>query len=409
MFVDIHVEPYEIKKQVEYTIEFPEYGKFPIMQINRGSYIAGAKIETSLNFHVSDGCYNLQIGKYCAMAEDILFMMDLMHDYKYVSMGAIEELKGIHNPNEKYERYRVQRKGQILIENDVWIGHGATIMGGVIIHNGAVVGANAVVTKDVPPYAIVAGNPARVIKYRFDDEIIKKLLNIRWWDWTPELIKDRSKEMLYSADKFANEFYEHKKVSREMKNPINKNVSGPVYTCIADMDKTFPVFPRDFSAMLKYKLLVEESRGYSRFVDINEDLSDRILKNLYKSYDYESLCDILKSKNVTYARVSRMLCHILLNLKKSDMYAYRNNGTVFYARVLGFREDIGGLGVMKALHQYTSIPIITKVSDGKELATDLAQRQFHHDILAAHIYESIIADKYQTEMQNEYTRSIIKL
>ena len=174
-------------------------------------------------------------------------------------------------------------------------------------------------------------------------------------------------------------------------------------------EKTFPVFPRDFSAMLKYKLLVEESRGYSRFVDINEDLSDRILKNLYKSYDYESLCDILKSKNVTYARVSRMLCHILLNLKKSDMYAYRNNGTVFYARVLGFREDIGGLGVMKALHQYTSIPIITKVSDGKELATDLAQRQFHHDILAAHIYESIIADKYQTEMQNEYTRSIIKL
>lgn len=244
MFVDIHVEPYEIKKQVEYTIEFPEYGKFPIMQINRGSYIAGAKIETSLNFHVSDGCYNLQIGKYCAMAEDILFMMDLMHDYKYVSMGAIEELKGIHNPNEKYERYRVQRKGQILIENDVWIGHGATIMGGVIIHNGAVVGANAVVTKDVPPYAIVAGNPARVIKYRFDDEIIKKLLNIRWWDWPPELIKDRSKEMLYSADKFANEFYEHKKVSTEMKNPINKNVSGPVYTCIADMDKTFPVFPK---------------------------------------------------------------------------------------------------------------------------------------------------------------------
>lgn len=60
-----------------------------------------------------------------------------------------------------------------MIENDVWIGHGATIMGGVIIHNGAVVGANAVVTKDVSPYAIVAGNPARVIKYRFDDEIIK--------------------------------------------------------------------------------------------------------------------------------------------------------------------------------------------------------------------------------------------
>ena len=242
MFVDIHVEPYEIKKQVEYTIEFPEYGKFPIMQINRGSYIAGAKIETSLNFHVSDGCYNLQIGKYCAMAEDILFMMDLMHDYKYVSMGAIEELKGIHNPIEKYERYRVQRKGQILIENDVWIGHGATIMGGVIIHNGAVIGANAVVTKDVPPYAIVVRNPARIIKYRFDEETIKSLLKIRWWDWTPELIKTRQKEMLFSAEKFVSAFGEDE--TGIAQNPIKKNVDGPVYACIADIDSKFPVFPK---------------------------------------------------------------------------------------------------------------------------------------------------------------------
>ena len=83
--------------------------------------------------------------------------------------------------------------------------------------------------------------------------------------------------------------------------------------------------------------------------------------------------------------------------------------SLFGQVVLIIAIQIGGLGVMKALHQYTSIPIITKVSDGKELATDLAQRQFHHDILAAHIYESVIADKYQTEMQNEYTRPIIKL
>lgn len=84
MFIDLHVEPYQLKSEEEYGIDFPGKGSFPILHIGRGSYITGAKIETSLNFHVEDGCYNLQIGRYCALAEDILFMLDLMHDYKYV-------------------------------------------------------------------------------------------------------------------------------------------------------------------------------------------------------------------------------------------------------------------------------------------------------------------------------------
>lgn len=254
----------------------------------------------------------------------------------------------------------------------------------------------------------IIGSPNNILGIEYIKSIIRRGSKIK-----PVTIQRTGAD--YHSYRFSNSFSSSLALRQALHTPgslelIRDQVPSNVYDIMAEnYEKTFPVFPRDFSAMLKYKLLVEESRGYSRFVDINEDLSDRILKNLYKSYDYETLCDILKSKNVTYARVSRMLCHILLNLKKSDLYAYRNNGTVFYARVLGFREDIGGLGVMKALHQYTSIPIITKVSDGKDLATDLAQRQFHHDILAAHIYESIIADKYQTEMQNEYTRPIIKL
>lgn len=130
MIFDIHIEPYEIKAVTEYKVDFQEKGNFPVLLVDRGSYIAGAKIETSLNFHVEDGCYNLQIGKYCSLAEDILFMIDLMHDYKYISTGTIEEFRDMHAESFDIGRYRVQRKGQILIENDVWIGHGAIVLGG---------------------------------------------------------------------------------------------------------------------------------------------------------------------------------------------------------------------------------------------------------------------------------------
>ena len=98
-------------------------------------------------------------------------------------------------------------KGDIQIENDVWIGATSTIMSGVTIHNGAIVGAGSTVTKDVPPFAIVAGNPGKIVKYRFTEEQIKKLLQISWWDWEEEQIKDNAMLMWSSnIDEFINKF-----------------------------------------------------------------------------------------------------------------------------------------------------------------------------------------------------------
>lgn len=79
-------------------------------------------------------------------------------------------------------------KGDTMIGNDVWIGHQAAIMPAVSIGDGAIIGARSVVTKDVPSYSIVAGNPAKIIRFRFDDKTIASLLEIRWWDWPIELI-----------------------------------------------------------------------------------------------------------------------------------------------------------------------------------------------------------------------------
>jgi acetyltransferase-like isoleucine patch superfamily enzyme len=98
-------------------------------------------------------------------------------------------------------------KGDIQIENDVWIGATSTIMSGVTIHNGAIIGAGSTVTKDVPPFAIVAGNPGRIVKYRFTEEQIEKLLQIAWWNWEEEQVKDNAMLMWSSnIDEFINKF-----------------------------------------------------------------------------------------------------------------------------------------------------------------------------------------------------------
>lgn len=82
----------------------------------------------------------------------------------------------------------LQYKGDTVIENDVWIGQHVTIMPGVHIGNGAIIGANAVVTKDIPAYHVAGGNPCRIIRKRFDDELILYLQELKWWNWPPEKI-----------------------------------------------------------------------------------------------------------------------------------------------------------------------------------------------------------------------------
>jgi phosphonate metabolism protein (transferase hexapeptide repeat family) len=106
--------------------------------------------------------------------------------------------------------FEERKKPVCTIGHDSWIGHGVIIMPGVNIGIGAVVGSGSVVTKDVPDYGIAVGNPAKTIKYRFSTELINKLLDIKWWDWGYELIKERFQDFLGSTEDFANKYWEGK-------------------------------------------------------------------------------------------------------------------------------------------------------------------------------------------------------
>jgi acetyltransferase-like isoleucine patch superfamily enzyme len=122
----------------------------------------------------------VRIGKFCSIADSATFLLNAHHIYRNASTYSRFFLLPSANLTTLDV---VNPKGDIVVNNDVWIGYNATVLEGVTIGNGAVIAAGAVVTKDVPPYAIVGGNPAKVIKYRFDERAITQLLEMQWWDW----------------------------------------------------------------------------------------------------------------------------------------------------------------------------------------------------------------------------------
>lgn len=138
----------------------------------------------------------LKIGKYCSFAEGTVLFLGGEHRYEWVTSYPISAFFPFAADNE--HKYR-KTKGDIIIGNDVWLGHEAFVLSGVRIGDGAVVGARAVVAKDVKPYSIVVGNPARHIKYRFPEDICAELLKIKWWDWPLEKVEE-SLPLMLSTD-----------------------------------------------------------------------------------------------------------------------------------------------------------------------------------------------------------------
>ena len=131
----------------------------------------------------------LMIGKYCSIASGAKFLFNSAnHTLTSLSTYPFPLFAEWDKTMRVTEAW--DNKGDIVVGNDVWIGYEAVILAGVRIGDGAVIGARSVVTRDVPPYAIVGGAPARLIRKRFDDSTITALLDIRWWDWDPHKVSE---------------------------------------------------------------------------------------------------------------------------------------------------------------------------------------------------------------------------
>lgn len=128
----------------------------------------------------------LVIGKFCAIAAETRFLMTGNHKLDAISTYPFPIFG--HGWETAFEILDLPVKGDIIIGHDVWLGYDSLVMNGVTIGNGAIIATRAVVVKDVPAYSIVAGNPAKVVKMRFDDKTIERLQKIAWWDWSIEKI-----------------------------------------------------------------------------------------------------------------------------------------------------------------------------------------------------------------------------
>jgi len=144
----------------------------------------------------------LIVGKFCSIGSNVKIMLGGEHRTDWITTYAFSQIFKEFN----YIKGHPKSRGDVIIGNDVWIGIGVLILSGVKIGDGAVIGANSFVTKDVEPYSIVAGNPAKLIRKRFDKKTIEKLLEIKWWDWSFDRIR---KNIDYLLDSDINAFIEH--------------------------------------------------------------------------------------------------------------------------------------------------------------------------------------------------------
>ncbi len=177
------------------------------------SYIGGGSLEfAGKRRHIS-------VGRFTSMSWQIIFLMGMNHicknsattfpfdgDSEFKRVINVHRGGGIYDFTGFTRRVPEENHYQILIGSDVWIGRGAVILSGSKIGNGAVIGAGSVVAKEIPPYAIAVGNPAKVIKYRLSEENIRKMQAVKWWNWEVDKIFENAKYMA-DADKFLEMHY----------------------------------------------------------------------------------------------------------------------------------------------------------------------------------------------------------
>ena len=178
---------------------------------------------------------------------------------------------------------------------------------------------------------------------------------------------------------------------------------GSVSILKHEQNRTYPVCSNDLSLVLKFVLLQETSESVMEYMDVSQELANRIYNNLNDFQNFEQFCDLLKTKELTRSRISRALLHIILHIRKNDLLQYLENGTTFYISISGFRKDSKEL--LNTIKKSSQLPLLTKYSHKRSI-NNYGKIMLESDIIASNIYYSIVSDKFSVPFKNELTRQI---
>lgn len=181
-------------------------------------------------------------------------------------------------------------------------------------------------------------------------------------------------------------------------------------SCIRSLEEThrvrYPVYANDFSLLFRYRLLTETRESLAGYLDMTEELANRMINHANDFITFDQFCDLLKTRDMTYSRISRCLLHILLNIRTEDMTLYKEEGGCQYARVLGFSKD--GAKLLTRIKRTSSVPLLTKLTQTEGLSK-IGLRMLRQDIFAADLYESVITDKFKMPFISEYQQQIVRV
>jgi len=169
---------------------------------------------------------------------------------------------------------------------------------------------------------------------------------------------------------------------------------------------SYPVYQNDFSLILKYKLLNKHPQDLIRYMDVSEELANRICSQLDNYFNYKQFCDLIKTRETTQTRINRALLHIMLGIKKEDVSEYMTGGLHYYVRLLGCRKDSEKL--LARIAKKSTLPLLIRLAESGSLPRT-GKKMLRNDILASNLYTSVVTDKYKTAYQNEYKQRLLKV
>lgn len=212
---------------------------------------------------------------------------------------------------------------------------------------------------------------------------------------------EKSDTKISSATAIRKAIYSKTEISSDYFSDIQNSVPQDVYQKLENSYHiTFPITEEEFSQIIKYKLLTQDNRELAEYMDITSDLADRLKKITEYNLSLQELTQAIKTKNMTLTRINRALIHLLLNLRTDHIDEYNKNGYTQYARVLGVKKESTNL--LRRIERNERIPVITKVSKAEDQLPPIAYRMLSEDILAAHLYNQAVYEKYKTTIPNEY-------